>query len=239
MNGSVVILTGAGISAESGLATFRDADGLWENHRPEDVATPEAFRGDPDLVHRFYNARRRQLLDGEVQPNAGHIALARLEREYPSDIFIVTQNIDDLHERAGSRNVLHIHGELLRSRCVICGGVSEIRGDVDETTRCPICGDDGGMRPHVVWFGEVPLGMERVVEALQRCDVFAAIGTSGNVYPAAGFVQVARNSGAHTIELNRERSFVNSDFRETRLGAASVTVPQWVDELVGKCIVSE
>ena len=231
MDGSIVILTGAGISAESGLATFRDSDGLWENHRPEDVATPEAFLADPDLVHRFYNARRRQLRDG-VEPNAGHVALARLEREYRGDVLIVTQNIDDLHERAGSRRVLHMHGELRRSRCAACGAVSEFRGDVDGTTRCPVCGDGGWMRPHVVWFGEIPLGMDEIFAALERCDVFAAIGTSGNVYPAAGFVQVARERGALTVELNREPSWVNSDFQETRLGASSVTVPLWVDEIL-------
>ncbi len=185
---SIVILTGAGMSAESGIATFRDADGLWENHRPEDVATPEAFDADPDMVHRFYNDRRRQLLDGVVAPNAGHVALARLEKEF----------------------------------------------DVDGTTRCPVCGTEGGMRPHVVWFGEIPLGMEEIFTALERCDMFAAIGTSGNVYPAAGFVQVARAAGAHTVELNLEPSWVNTEFEETRLGPAGTAVPQWVDEVLSR-----
>lgn len=229
---SIVILTGAGMSAESGIATFRDADGLWENHRPEDVATPEAFRADPDMVHRFYNDRRRQLLDGVVAPNAGHVALARLEKEFDGEVLLVTQNIDDLHERAGSSRVLHMHGELLSSRCTHCGAVSEFRGDVDDTTRCPVCGAEGGMRPHVVWFGEIPLGMEEIFSALERCDVFAAIGTSGNVYPAAGFVQVARAAGAHTVELNLEPSWVNTDFEETRLGPAGTAVPKWVEEML-------
>lgn len=230
---SIVILTGAGISAESGIATFRASDGLWENHRPEDVATPEAFDADPDLVHRFYNARRQQLVGGDVEPNAGHVALARLEHEFDGDVLVVTQNIDDLHERAGSRHVLHMHGELLRSRCTECGGVSDSRGDVDGTTRCPVCGAAGGMRPHIVWFGEIPFGMEKIIRALERCDIFASIGTSGNVYPAAGFVQVAGAAGAHTVELNLERSFTNTNFDETRLGPAGTVVPQWVDEVLG------
>ncbi len=229
---SIVILTGAGMSAESGIATFRAADGLWENHRPEDVATPEAFDADPDMVHRFYNARRRQLLDGVVAPNAGHVALARLEKELDGDVLLVTQNIDDLHERAGSTRVLHMHGELLSSRCNLCEGVSEFRGDVDATTLCPLCGSEGGMRPHIVWFGEIPMGMDEIFTALERCDIFAAIGTSGNVYPAAGFVQVARASGAHTVELNLEPSWVNTQFEETRLGPAGTVVPEWVDEVL-------
>lgn len=232
MVNSLVILTGAGISAESGIATFRASDGLWENHRPEDVATPEAFEADPDLVHRFYNDRRRQLLDGVVEPHAGHVALARLEREFDGDFLLVTQNIDDLHERAGSTHVRHMHGELLRSRCTACGSISEIRGDVDATTRCPVCATEGDMRPHVVWFGEIPLGMDEIVHALERCDIFAAIGTSGNVYPAAGFVQVARMAGAHTVELNLEPSWINTDFEETRLGLAGTAVPAWVDEVL-------
>ena len=232
MSPSIVILTGAGISAESGIATFRDADGLWENHRPEDVATPEAFEADPVLVHRFYNERRRHLLDGVVAPNAGHVALARLEHEFHGDVLLVTQNIDDLHERAGSTGVLHMHGELLRSRCVFCDSVHEFRCDVDDTTLCPGCGTVGGMRPHVVWFGEIPLGMEQIFDALERCDVFAAIGTSGNVYPAAGFVAVARAAGAHTVELNLEPSWVNTDFEETRLGPAGTAVPEWVEEML-------
>ena len=232
MTSSIVILTGAGMSAESGIATFRASDGLWENHRPEDVATPEAFAADPDLVHRFYNARRAQLLDGLVAPNAAHVALARLDHELDGDLLLVTQNIDDLHERAGSTRVLHMHGELLRSRCCACGAVSEFRGDVDDTTRCPRCGAEGGMRPHVVWFGEIPLGMDEIFTTLESCDVFAAIGTSGNVYPAAGFVQVARAAGAHTLELNLEPSFVNTNFTETRLGPAGTTVPKWVTEVL-------
>ena len=228
----IVVLTGAGISAESGIRTFRDTDGLWEDHRPEDVATPEAFVANPELVHRFYNARRRQLLSAEISPNAAHRALARLEAEFPGEVLLVTQNIDDLHERAGSRDVLHMHGELLVSRCVRCGAEFETRGDVDGATACPSCGRSGGLRPHVVWFGEIPLHMERIFDALERCDIFAAIGTSGNVYPAAGFVQVANGVGAVTVELNLEPSWVNTEFSESRLGPATVEVPKWVDELL-------
>lgn len=228
----IVVLTGAGISAESGIRTFRDADGLWENHRISDVATPEAFDADPALVHRFYNARRAQLLSDEVAPNPAHDALARLEAEFDGEVMVVTQNIDDLHERAGSRNVVHMHGELLTSRCLDCGAVVESREDVDGSSTCQICETTGSLRPNIVWFGEVPLQMERVFDALERCDLFAAIGTSGNVYPAAGFVQVANQVGAHTIELNLQPSWVNTDFQESRIGPAGVEVPIWVDDLL-------
>ena len=216
----IVVLTGAGISAESGVRTFRDQGGLWEDHRIEDVATPEGFARDPGLVQRFYNARRSQLRD--VAPNPAHLALARLERECSGELMVVTQNVDDLHARAGTRKLIHMHGELRKARCLGCGGVSAWEEDLDGGSRCPRCGRVGALRPHIVWFGEIPLEMERIFEALERCDLFIAIGTSGNVYPAAGFVQAVR-PGARTIEVNTERSLVASAFREHRIGKAGGT----------------
>ena len=233
MSTPIVILTGAGVSAESGIRTFRAADGLWEEHRIEDVATPEGFAADPTLVHRFYNERRRQLVSGTVHPNPAHQALARLEAEWPDDVLLVTQNIDDLHERAGSQNVVHMHGELLRMRCESCDTVHPVSGDISTDNACPGCNATGTLRPHIVWFGEMPLQLDRIFEALSRCHLFAAIGTSGNVYPAAGFVDEARASGAHTVEINLERSLVATAFDEVLLGAASEQVPRWVDGLLG------
>ncbi|MGB1222053.1 MAG: Sir2 family NAD+-dependent deacetylase, partial [Alcanivoracaceae bacterium] len=195
----IVILTGAGISAESGIRTFRGADGLWEEHRLEDVATPEAFARDPALVQRFYNERRRPLLQGQFQPNAAHQALARLQNALPGRVLLVTQNIDDLHERAGSPAVLHMHGELLKAHCQYSQQVFPVDGDLDPHTPCPCCQRPGGLRPHVVWFGEMPLQMDTIYAALQHCTLFISIGTSGNVYPAAGFVQEARLAGARTV----------------------------------------
>jgi NAD-dependent deacetylase len=226
----VVVLTGAGVSAESGLKTFRDEGGLWEGHDVKEVATPEAFARDPDLVHRFYDARRRQLR--EVEPNAAHRALARLEHESGHDVLLVTQNVDDLHERAGSRDVLHMHGELLKARCLACGARVEWREDLLPRPPCPRCGTPA-LRPDVVWFGEVPYHLDAIYDALWDCDVFAAIGTSGVVYPAAGFVRTARSAGARTIEMNLGASEVASAFDEVREGPATVTVPAWVDELMG------
>jgi len=225
----IVVLTGAGISAESGIRTFRDSGGLWENHRVEDVATPEAFLRDPALVHQFYNERRAQLR--EVQPNAAHAALARLEALWPAEVLVVTQNVDDLHERAGTRSLIHMHGELLKVRCVHCARVHPWEGDTSTATLCPACGRQGGMRPHIVWFGEMPLAMERIQEALERCGLFLAVGTSGNVYPAAGFVEWVA-AGTRTLELNLEASAVSSRFLEQRLGPATRLVPQLVDELL-------
>ena len=231
--GSIVALTGAGISAESGLPTFRGAGGLWEGLKAEEVATPEAFARDPALVHRFYNMRRRQLRDPSIQPNAAHRALARLGREWRGGFVLVTQNVDDLHERAGSHDVLHLHGELRRVRCTACGGERLWLRDLETTTACPACGAAGGLRPAVVWFGEMPLHMERITVALRECALFLAIGTSGNVYPAAGFVALVRDRGrAHTIELNLEPSAVRSDFAEARHGPAGTTVPALVEELL-------
>ncbi len=226
---SIVILTGAGISAESGLRTFRDADGLWERHRLEDVATPEAFQRDPALVQRFYNERRRQLK--VVEPNAAHLALARLEEAWPGDFLLVTQNVDDLHDRAGSRDPLHMHGELLKARCLACDEVCAWELDLDGDSTCPGCARRGRLRPHIVWFGEMPLGMDRIYEALERCTIFLAIGTSGKVYPAAGFVE-AVPPWARTLELNLEPSSVADAFLEHRFGPATGTVPQLVGELL-------
>jgi NAD-dependent deacetylase len=232
MSTPIVILTGAGVSAESGIRTFRAADGLWEEHRIEDVATPEGYAADPGLVHRFYNARRRQLVGGTVHPNPAHHALARLEAEWPGDVLLVTQNIDDLHERAGSRNVIHMHGELLRMRCEACDTVHAIADDLDVESRCPACSAPASLRPHVVWFGEMPLQLDEIFGALSGCGLFVAIGTSGNVYPAAGFVQEARAAGARTVEINLEPSAVATSFDEVRTGRAGEQVPRWVDEVL-------
>jgi len=203
---SIVVLTGAGVSAESGLDTFRGMDGLWENHRIEDVASPEGFARDPELVHGFYNLRRRRLLSGEVEPNAAHRALARLENEFAGDYLLVTQNIDDLHERAGSRRLIHMHGELRKARCGVCGTVGAVSGDLTSSDPCARCQRTGTMLPHVVWFGEMPMAMERIVAGLEGCDLFIAIGTSGHVYPAAGFVDIARRAGGGGCGRRRLRS---------------------------------
>ena len=229
----IVVLTGAGISKESGLSTFRDADGIWATVRIEDVATPEAFAGDPARVQGFYNQRRRGLLGPEVRPNPAHLALAELEAGWPGEVLVVTQNIDDLHERAGSRNLIHMHGELLKARCGACGGVAAWRDDLTADTVCDACGRPGRMRPHVVWFGEMPLEMERIGAALGRCDLFLSIGTSGSVYPAAGFVRDARMvAGAHTVELNLEPSEGASAFAEQIYGPAGAVVPAYVRRLL-------
>ena len=208
----LVVLTGAGISRESGLATFRDGDGLWAGHRLEDVCTPAGFARDPAGVQAFYNARRAELLAPAIAPNAAHLALARLEAAWAGDFLLVTQNCDDLHERAGSRRVLHMHGEYLRSRCQDCGQVAACRGDLGAGSRCPGCGSVGRLRPHVVWFEEVPLGLPQIARALAACHLFVAVGTSGHVFPAAGFVEQARAAGADTLELNLAPSRVASRF---------------------------
>jgi NAD-dependent deacetylase len=233
--GSIVILTGAGISKESGLDTFRDKDGIWSKVRLEDVATPEGFRRNPARVQDFYNVRRRNLQDGAIHPNPAHLALARLEREWPDDVLVVTQNIDDLHERAGSGNLIHMHGELLKIRCGKCARPFAWSADLSIDAKCPDCHRVGSLRPHVVWFGEMPLEMERIFEALEDCSLFISIGTSGHVYPAAGFVQTVRAQGsAHTVELNLEPSEGASLFRESRLGPASQLVPAFVEELLSR-----
>ncbi|MCH1865414.1 NAD-dependent deacylase [Nocardioides sp. CFH 31398] len=224
----VVVLTGAGISAESGVPTFRDADGLWEGHRVEDVATPQAFRRDPETVHRFYDARRAAL--ASVEPNPAHEALAALERALGDDLLLVTQNIDDLHERGGSTDVLHMHGRLRSALCAACDARVGWDGPLLGAPPCAACGADA-LRPDVVWFGEVPLGMERIQRAVARCEVFCSIGTSGAVYPAAGFVQYAAAYGAHTVELNLVPSEGTAHFAEARHGPASRLVPAWVAEI--------
>ncbi|MEL6233992.1 MAG: NAD-dependent deacylase [Pseudomonadota bacterium] len=225
----LVILTGAGISAESGLGTFRDADGLWTEYDLADVATPEGFARNPDLVRQFYSARRENLLGAE--PNAAHAALARLEAHWPGELLLVTQNVDDLHERAGSRVVLHMHGRLLRSLCASCGHVWEDTEPMTGASACPSCGAHA-VRPDVVWFGEMPHGLDAIGAALGLCDLFVSIGTSGGVYPAAGFVAEARQAGAATLELNLEPSEGASFFEEVRQGPASELVPRWVDEML-------
>ena len=230
----IVILTGAGISQESGLDTFRDADGIWAKVRLEDVATPQAFTRDPARVHGFYNDRRRGLLSAEVTPNAAHLALARLEARWPGKVLLVTQNIDDLHERAGSKNLIHMHGEILKARCKDCAAVAPWDRDMDLESLCPACGLSGQLREHVVWFGEMPFEMERIFQALADCDLFISIGTSGNVYPAAGFVQEARHNEAHTVELNLEPSEGHSLFAERHYGPASRVVPDHVARLLDR-----
>lgn len=229
--GNIVILTGAGISAESGLATFRAADGLWEGHRVEDVATPEAYRRNPKLVQDFYNARRARL--GEVQPNAAHRALARLDDEWDGELLLVTQNVDDLHERAGSRRLLHMHGELTKGWCLACDERQPWSGDMGDEARCILCGQEGRVRPDIVWFGEMPYEMERIEEALRKANLFVSIGTSGAVYPAAGFVQTARYCGARTLEMNLDPSLGSTFFDESRIGPAGKLVPEWVEEMLG------
>ena len=227
---NIVILTGAGVSAESGLNTFRASDGLWEDHRVEDVATPEAFRRDPALVHHFYDARRARL--GEVEPNAAHRALARLDAEWPGELLIVTQNVDDLHERAGARRLLHMHGELKSGWCLACGERQRWESAMGAEAECPSCASVGQVRPDIVWFGETPYEMERIDAALMNCDLFVSIGTSGAVYPAAGFVQTARYRGAHCLEINLEPSQGSIFFDERRYGPAGIEVPVWVSQLL-------
>ena len=226
---NIVILTGAGISAESGIDTFRASGGLWEQHRVEDVATPEGFARDPELVLRFYDMRRAAIQT--KQPNAAHLALARLDVEWPGDLLIVTQNVDDLHERAGAKRVLHMHGEHLSAWCANCDIRSPWIAPLIERPPCPVC-QARALRPDVVWFGEVPYRMDEIYAALRSADLFVSIGTSGAVYPAAGLVQNAVELGAQTLELNLERSQGSSMFHETRLGPASQLVPAWVEEIL-------
>ncbi len=229
---NIVVLTGAGISAESGIQTFRAQDGLWENHRIEDVATPEGYERDPDLVQDFYNQRRHKLQDPNIQPNAAHIALGRLEEELHGSVTVVTQNIDNLHERGGSQNIIHMHGELLKARCTQSNQVIDQFGDLKEGDLCHCCQIPAQLRPHIVWFGEMPLRMGEIYHAIEQADLFISIGTSGVVYPAAGFVHDARMHGAHTIEINLEPSAVESEFEEKRYGKASIEVPKLVEQLL-------
>lgn len=233
--GLIVVLTGAGISKESGLDTFRDVGGVWSRVGVEDVATPEGYHRNPALVHAFYNDLRRQLESGEAQPNPAHLALARLEAEWDGAVALVTQNIDDLHERAGNRNVIHMHGEVCKARCEACGGVFVWSGDMGADSLCPDCRRVGNLRPHIVWFGEVPLDMPAIFDLLDRCHLFLSIGTSGNVYPAAGFVSHLRSKGvARTVELNLEPSLGATLFHETIYGPASQVVPDFVATLLDR-----
>jgi NAD-dependent deacetylase len=227
---NIVVLTGAGISAESGVATFRGPDGLWEGHRVEDVATPEAFVRDPALVQNFYDTRRAKL--GTVEPNAAHRALVRLDAEWPGDFLVVTQNVDDLHERAGAKRVLHMHGELKSAWCLACDGRIPWEQTLADGPTCAACGENGLLRPDIVWFGEIPYRMDEIDAALQRADLFVSIGTSGAVYPAAGFVQTARYLGARTLEMNLEPSQASVFFDESRIGRAGELVPAWVEEML-------
>lgn len=227
----IVVLTGAGISAESGLGTFRDKDGLWSQYDLEDVATPEGFARNPSLVLDFYNMRRRNA--AEAAPNRAHHALAALSARPDIQLDIVTQNIDDLHEQGGSADVIHIHGSIFEALCASCNAVWECRADQGTEDKCPSCARMGGVRPNIVWFGEVPYRMEEVVGLLARCDLFVSIGTSGTVYPAAGFVSIAREAGVRTLELNLERSEADSPFDEVITGKASEIVPAWVESLRG------
>ncbi|SMX32019.1 NAD-dependent deacylase [Actibacterium lipolyticum] len=225
----IVILTGAGISAESGLGTFRDKDGLWTKYDLDDVATPEGFARNPDLVHDFYNARRKNC--HEASPNAAHHALAKLESEFDGDVLIVTQNVDDLHERAGSRAVWHMHGQLMRARCSACDHHWDAPLEMHAHAPCPACAENT-TRPDIVWFGEFPFYMDQIWDALRAADLFVSVGTSGNVYPAAAFVQDAARAGADTLELNLEPSLGAHDFANTRQGPATQIVPTWVDEML-------
>ncbi|TYC85291.1 NAD-dependent deacylase [Novosphingobium sp. BW1] len=234
---NIVILTGAGVSAESGIGTFRDAGGLWENHRVEDVATPEAFARDPDLVFRFYDMRREQVL--QVEPNAAHHALARLQREWPArtggSVMLVTQNVDDLHDRAldvaDGVEVIHMHGQHFSAWCTACDGRTRWTASLIDSPPCPSCGA-AALRPDIVWFGEMPYRMDEIFAALEDADLFVSIGTSGAVYPAAGFVRTAADMGAHTLELNLEPSQGTDWFDEARHGPATQTVPVWVEEML-------
>ncbi|MDB5725009.1 MAG: NAD-dependent protein deacylase [Novosphingobium sp.] len=226
---NIVILTGAGVSAESGIDTFRSEGGLWEQHRVEDVATPQAFARDPELVLCFYDMRRAAIQTKE--PNAAHLALARLDREWRGELLIVTQNVDDLHERAGAKRVLHMHGEHLNAWCTACDVRSPWRGELIARPPCPACGETA-LRPDIVWFGEMPYEMDQIHAALREADLFVSVGTSGAVYPAAGFVRSARDLGARTLELNLEPSQGSRWFGESRHGPATQIVPAWVDEVL-------
>ena len=228
----VVVLTGAGISAESGLKTFRDNNGLWEEHSIEDVATPEGFERDKKLVYRFYNQRRQQLLSPDVKPNKAHLALAKLEHVLGDNFTLITQNVDNLHQRAGNKNVLHMHGSLLSARCLGSHNCSAILTDLDHTNQCDCCQPANSMRPDIVWFGEMPKYMQQIEDKLTQADLFISIGTSGTVYPAAGFVSLSHQAGAHTVELNMEPSSGQNEFAEKQYGPATEIVTKFVDTLL-------
>ena len=229
----IVVLTGSGISAESGVATFRDKDGVWARYDYREVATPEGFAANPALVHAFYNDRRRALPN--VEPNAAHFALAELEQGLAAQggqLTLVTQNVDDLHERAGSQNILHMHGELNKAACAHCGDIRQSSDDLSVDLDCTVCGRTGGLRPYVVWFGEMPRFMDEAMEAIIAADLFVSIGTSGSVYPAAGFAGEARAAGVKAMELNLEPSENAGVFENSRYGHATKVVPAWVEEML-------
>jgi NAD-dependent deacetylase len=227
---NIVILTGAGLSAESGVPTFRDKNGVWAKYDYRDVATPDGFRRNPDLVHDFYNRRRAD--HAKVAPNAAHKALARLEREHRGSVWVITQNVDALHEAAGTESLIHMHGELLKAWCFACDRRHAWPGPLSRQSLCPACARVGTLRPDVVWFGEMPYEMERISTLIEAADLFLSIGTSGNVYPAAGFVSQARSAGAHTVELNLEPSEGVSQFAEVVHGPATIVVPAYVERLL-------
>jgi NAD-dependent deacetylase len=227
---SIVVLTGAGISAESGIDTFRARDGIWSKVDYREVATPEGFARDPAKVHEFYNMRRNRLRD--IRPNAAHYALARIEAGFSGEFLLVTQNVDGLHEMAGSRKLIHMHGQHNSALCNACGARFSWLGDMSLETVCKACGVAGNVRPDVVWFGEMPYRMDEIYRALKKADLFVSIGTSGNVYPAAGFVQEARAGGVRTIELNLEPSEGVSFFDEAIHGKATEIVPPFVERIL-------
>lgn len=229
---NICILTGAGISKESGLQTFRDQNGLWENHDIYEVASPKAFQNNPELVYEFYNQRRSQLLSSAVAPNMAHQELGRLEKNHRFNVTIITQNVDDLHERGGSHKVIHMHGELLKARCTKTNKIYEWRGLLDKESRCSCCHTKGNLRPHIVWFGEIPLKMKEAQEALEKCDLFVSIGTSGAVYPAASFVNLAKEHGAYCIEINPHPTHNAHVFDQTISKMASKGVKEFVDTLL-------
>ncbi|MCH1931343.1 NAD-dependent protein deacylase [Shewanella sp. A25] len=233
----IVVLTGAGISAESGLRTFRDQDGLWEEHHIEDVATPEGYAKDAELVERFYNCRWQQLNSDSVEPNAAHVALAKLEAEFPGQLLVVTQNIDNLHERAGSKRLLHMHGELTKGRCPRSQQTFTLREPFGPNNCCTCCIPAQRLRPHVVWFGEMPLGMDKIHQVLDNCDLFIAIGTSGTVYPAAGFVDIVNHHGKQTVEVNVMPADRHSQFQYHLTGKAGEIVPKLVDVILSGNVV--
>ena len=228
----IVVLTGAGISAESGIRTFRANDGLWEDHRIEDVASPEGFHRNPELVQQFYNMRRQSLLEPKIKPNPAHLALAELEAALGENFLLITQNVDNLHEQAGSERLLHMHGELLKAQCQRTGQVFHFDGAITAETRCACCQQTQTLRPHIVWFGEMPLYMDEIEDAINQCDIFLSIGTSGNVYPAAGFVRMANYAGAETIEINLEPAVNQSAFKTHIYGSAGEKVPAWVQTFI-------
>lgn len=229
---NIVILTGAGISAESGIKTFRDCNGLWEDHDVMEVASPGGFNRNPELVHKFYNQRRSQLLSEEVKPNEAHYALAKLESEFNGEITIITQNVDNLHERAGNKNIIHMHGELIKMRCIETGKVLIWKKELSEKDKCPCCLKIGNLRPHIVWFGEYPLHLDTIEKKLQDCDLFISIGTSGQVYPAAMFVNIAKLNGVKTIEANIEETNISENFDHHLIGPASKVITKLVDEIL-------